>query len=330
MSTVSIILPTFNSVNIVQPTLDSVLSQTFTDFELLIVDSGSTDETVAYIKTIKDPRIKLHQLANAGAEGNMVRRNRGLFIAQSKYVTFINHGDLWSADKLELQLQALESNPRAMVAYSWLDHIDMNGEFVHRGSHSMASGDVMFDLLRGNFIETSSNPMIRRDIFDIVGNFDANFRLVSDWEMWLRIAMDYEFVVVPKVQVHFRDAPDALSADTRKMEKDALKLFNHIYGRTPKASEFRSEAYGNFYEYLASRTLKGEPSLTKATEGFSFLRKGLHYEPKLAWRKMRRIACIAAKATAYTALPAQHVEAGLQLYRRNIATIKRSDQMHMA
>ena len=319
MTTVSIILPTYNSIHIIQPTLDSIFSQTFQDFELIIVDDGSTDSTLDYLRALSDPRIKVFAYPNAGVGGPSVSRNRGLTKASGKYIALINHDDLWSPDKLEAQLVALQQNPEARVAYSWLDHIDINGDFVHEGSQSPASGDVLKELLKGNFIETGSNPLIDKSVFDEVGGFDPTFKLVADWEMWLRLAMRYEFALVPGVQVFFRDMPDALSANTPRMEQDGMKLFNHVFGRLPDSFlPLRTVALGNFYEYLASRTLKGAPQRDKSNLAIHFLSKAIRNCPSVLWRKSSRILLVTAKATAMRLLSARRVDGAMVAYKRKL------------
>ena len=320
MTTVSIILPTWNSTRIIRPTLESVFAQTFTDYELLIVDDGSTDNTVAYAEQIDDPRIKVFAYPNAGVGGPSAGRNRGLQHATGEFVALLNHDDLWSPNKLAAQIEALRENRHAMVAYSWLDHVDLNGDYVHRGSCSVAQGDILHELLLGNFIETGSNPLIRREAFDVVGGFDASFRIVADWEMWLRLATRFQFAVVPEVQVFFRDMPNALSANTVKMEQDALRLFEHTFSRLPAVLQpLRRKTMANFYEYLASRTLKGDPSAEKVQLALNFLNQSIRNDPMTLWTKRRRVISVLAKAFASVVLPPKQMEAAMTVYRKRFA-----------
>lgn len=110
---ISVIIPAYNSENTIIHTINSVLNQTFTDLELIVINDGSQDSTLDIVKQIQDPRIKVFSYSNAG--GN-VSRNRGLKLAVGEFVSFLDADDLWTPNKLESQLKALEKNLSAKVA----------------------------------------------------------------------------------------------------------------------------------------------------------------------------------------------------------------------
>ncbi|HBL15031.1 MAG TPA: glycosyl transferase family A, partial [Cyanobacteria bacterium UBA11162] len=105
----------------IKETIESILNQTFVDFELIVINDGSTDSTVDIVTSIQDSRLQVFSYPNAGLAAS---RNRGIDRATGKYISFIDADDLWTPDKLERQLKALEENPQAAVAYSWTDCID--------------------------------------------------------------------------------------------------------------------------------------------------------------------------------------------------------------
>ena len=240
---ISVITPVYNGATTIQETIESVLKQTFSDFELIIIDDGSQDSTTEIVSKIEDSRIKLFSYPNAGPAAS---RNRGIAHAQGKYIAFIDADDLWTPKKLEAQLKALQAHPQAAVAYSWTNHIDDLGQFVCSGLNNNFNGDVYPKLLFRNFLEHGSNPLIRRDVFSEVGNFDESWQCVGveDWDMYLRIAAKYHFVCVPLPQILYRISTNSLSNKIEKMEKAALyvikkKFFSSsFFPPTPEKKDY--------------------------------------------------------------------------------------------
>src|SRR5574338_867068 len=121
MPTISVILPVYNGEKTIQETIESVLQQTFEDFELIIINDGSQDATLHQVSTLSDARIKVFSYPNAGVSAS---RNRGIAQAEGEYIAFIDADDLWTPDKLGAQFKTLQTNPQVAVAYSWTNWID--------------------------------------------------------------------------------------------------------------------------------------------------------------------------------------------------------------
>ncbi|MHC5825871.1 MAG: glycosyltransferase, partial [Nostoc sp.] len=198
---ISVIIPAYNSEKTIKETIQSVLNQTFTDFELIIINDGSQDSTLEVVTQIQDPRIKVFSYSNAG--GN-VSRNRGLERAGGEFVSFLDADDLWTPDKLQSQLKALQENVTAKVAYSWTDYIDTKGQFLFSGKRINVNGNIYEDLLLNNFLENGSNPLISKKALITLGGFDEFLSAAQDWDMWLRLASKFDFVCVPCVQILYR------------------------------------------------------------------------------------------------------------------------------
>ncbi|NER48248.1 MAG: glycosyltransferase family 2 protein [Symploca sp. SIO1A3] len=126
MPTISVIIPAYNAQKTIQETINSVLNQTFSDFELIVINDGSQDSTLEIVSSISDRRMRVYSYPNAGPQKS---RNRGIAQATGEYVSFLDADDLWRADKLEAQLQALQGNSQAAVAYSWTDYINESGQY---------------------------------------------------------------------------------------------------------------------------------------------------------------------------------------------------------
>ncbi|MFP4219308.1 MAG: glycosyltransferase [Phormidium sp.] len=299
MVQISVILPVYNGMETIADTINSVLGQTFRDFELIVIDDGSTDDTLSVVKAIADERIQIHQFANAG-QGES--RNRGVALAQGDYLSFIDADDLWTADKLQHQWQALQTHPQAAVAYSWTDHIDENNQFFRAGPHLTFSGDVYKLLIISDFVGSGSNVLIRKSAFEAVGGFAPRLTPAEDWDLWVRLAANYEFVVVPQVQILYRTVTSSSSFNLAKMEASSLQVIDRIFAAAPPELQHLSRiCRGHRYKYLTYKALDLTPERRRARAAFRFLALALWYDPSL-WRR-RVIWKVLLRATAGWLLP---------------------------
>lgn len=266
---ISVIIPAYNSEKTIAHTINSVLNQSFTDLELIVINDGSQDSTLDIIKQIQDPRIKVFSYSNAG--GN-VSRNRGLNLAVGEFVSFLDADDLWMPDKLESQLKALEENLTAKVAYSWTDYIDANGEFVLSGKRINVNGDVYESLLVSNFLENGSNPLIYRTALITLGGFDESLAAAQDWDMWLRLASKFNFVCVPSVKILYRISANSVSSNLVRQEKACLQLLERAYKERPSAlNQTWNTSIANLYKYLTCKALQKPLNRQKGLTAAKFL-----------------------------------------------------------
>lgn len=168
MSTISMIIPAYNAEQTIRETIQSVLEQTFSDFEIIVIDDGSNDRTSDIIQKIADPRLKCFSYTNGGSS---VARNRGISHAKGEFIAFLDADDLWTPDKLELQIEALQKHPEAGVAYSWTYFLYENKHLSYADTSSFYEGDVYAELLIKNFLHNGSNPLIRKQAIDAIGLF---------------------------------------------------------------------------------------------------------------------------------------------------------------
>ncbi|MEH2297126.1 glycosyltransferase [Nostoc sp.] len=273
MTSISVIIPSYNSEKTIKTTIESVLSQSFSDLELIIINDGSTDSTLEIISNFQDSRIKIFSFENSG--GN-ISRNRGLKHAAGKFVSFLDADDIWTADKLARQLQALQENLGVMVAYSWTDYIDENGEFLLSGMHITVNGDVYEKLLVSNFLENGSNALIQRVAIIELGGFDESLNAGQDWDMWLRLACKFDFVCVPSVQILYRISPNSLSSNLARQEKGCLQVLKKAYQVRPLTDKnICSLSLANLYMYLTCKALQQPFSPYKGTLAARFIWKYL-------------------------------------------------------
>jgi len=301
MPIISVILPVYNGEKTILETIESVLKQTFSDFELIIVNDGSQDKTLEIVDTIKDPRIKVFSYPNNGPNSS---RNRGISKAKGEYISFIDADDLWTADKLEAQLKALQANSQAAIAYSWTDLIDESGQFLRRGAHINVSGDVYKNLLMINFLDNGSNPLIRRQALDEVGSFDESLTHAEDWDMWLRLAAHYHFVAVPSPQILYRVYPNSNSFNVSKLEAGSLQVIERAFVQAPESLQhLKKHSICNIYKYLNFKALEGPPVQRRGLMAARFLCHAVRHDPTLLRRRV--IWKILLKITTVILLPPQ-------------------------
>ena len=253
MPKVSVIIPTYNSSRTIRETLNSVFRQTYSDFEILLINDGSTDNLMEVLKCFQDSRLQILNYENGGLS---VARNRGIDRASGEYLIFLDADDLWSPDKLESHVNALDNaqktNPKAGVVYSWSYLLDDETN-TYCSSHSLRSeGNVLPKILEINLVANGSNPMITREAIDSVGYFDSDFQGASDWEYWIRLAQQWDYILIPKRQVFYRQSCTSMSSNVDKMEQDQLRVINTIFPSLPSNLQpIKPIALSNIYFYSA-------------------------------------------------------------------------------
>lgn len=301
MPLISVIVPAYNAEKTIQESVDSVLGQTFTDFELIVIDDGSTDGTLDILKDIPDPRLQVISQPNSGPPR---ARNHGVAVAQGDYFAFLDADDLWRPTKLADQLAALDAHPEAAIAYSWTDCIDETGAFVRRGGRFLSRGRIYPTLLLVDILENGSVPLIRRQAFMDVGGFDESLPAGQDWDLYLRLAVNHRFIAVPQVQVFYRMTSNSVSSNLDHLEQGAKQLLERAYQQAPpELCPLHRVSLGNLYKYLLFKALTGSPGRRQGLAAFRYLGMTLWYDPTLV--KARVLLKVGLKATLSTLLPPQ-------------------------
>ncbi|MEO6353630.1 MAG: glycosyltransferase family 2 protein [Burkholderiaceae bacterium] len=182
---VSVIIPSYNRGYCIAQCLRSVLSQTFADFEIIVVDDASSDDTRAQVLSIADSRI--HYLAHDSNQGGAVARNTGIRIAQGEFVAFLDSDDHWESDKLEKQIAALQQlGPKCGLSYTWISCVDDDGAETLRINPEI-DGMCFEEMLVSNFIGSFSNIVVRKSLLIEVCALDESFRSCQDWDLFIRL-----------------------------------------------------------------------------------------------------------------------------------------------
>jgi glycosyltransferase involved in cell wall biosynthesis len=255
MPYISVVIPAYNAERTLKETIQSVQDQTLTDIEIIIINDGSTDQTWNLIENLADSRIKAFSYENGGVA---VARNRGITHAIGEFIAFIDADDLWTPDKLELQLDALKQHPEAGVAYSWnYFYYEKTGDRTP-GHVANFEGNVYAPLLQENFLANGSNPLIRRQAIDQIGGFDSTFPHCADWDFYLRLAAQWQFVRVPKHQVFYRQSSHSMSSTkVNEIERQCLAMLEKAYQAAPIEYQLlKSKSLAWIYEYCTQQYLQ--------------------------------------------------------------------------
>lgn len=295
---ISVIIPVFNGERTVLETVQSVLQQTFTHFELIIINDGSSDRTLELLDTVEDQRVHVFSYENGGLP---VARNRGIERAQGQYITFIDADDLWTPTKLADQLAALQKNPDAGLAYSWTLTMDDQTGALHPGKFVSFEGDVYGQMLLSNFIASGSNAMLTTDAIRSVGEFDAALTSCEDWDYWLRVAAKWPFAVVTKPQILYRQSSGAMSSKVDVMEHNHMVVHHRAFQKAPahlKSLESRSLA--NEYQFLAQLAITHVDDATGLQVAWEKLLKAIKFHPPIIFS--RKSVTLIAKLILTTVL----------------------------
>jgi len=217
MPRVSVIIPAYNAERYLRETLDSVMAQTWRDFEAVVVDDGSTDGTREIVRSYGEP-VRLVEQANAGPSA---ARNRGVREARGELAAFVDADDVWLPEKLALQVPLFDAEGRVGLVYSRAEYMDEAGRPLPTQQNPKPEGDVYLRLLEGNCVPTSS-VVVRKACFEAAGGFAQDMVWAEDWHLWLRIARRHEFRVVDRVLVCHRSGGGSLSAQHEKAYLGAL------------------------------------------------------------------------------------------------------------
>ncbi|MBU6301079.1 MAG: glycosyltransferase family 2 protein [Verrucomicrobia bacterium] len=278
MPRVSIVIPSYNSVKYLPETLESVLHQDHQDFEVIVVNDGSTDETEAWFSAhVTDPRFRLITQAN---QGPSTARNTGIAASQGEYIAFLDSDDLWHPSKLTKQIEILDADPRAAMVYCWLANIDHLGTPTGKIRRYFNEGMVWSDLIKHNFIGCGSNAMVRRSCFDELGLFDPATTGIEDWDMWLRIADHHPFRVIREPLVYYRQHPASLSNNWFVLEKSFQRVLEKAFTSTETAkTQLKSMSYALAYLCLSWKPVQSRHR--NHIDSSRLLRQAVSYDPKL-------------------------------------------------
>jgi hypothetical protein len=234
MPKVSVIIPTYNRARVVGDAIDSVVAQTCRDFEITVVDDGSTDDTRAVVEQYASghgKHVRYVRQENAGAPA---ARNTGIRLATGEYVAFLDSDDLYLPRRLEVGVSALEGDPDTGASYVDARTVEAKGDVLMNSRINrfggVASGWILPALLRGDLIQTNTIT-IRRAVLDAVGGFDEKLWSGQDTDLWWRIAKRWPMIGIPETLVVVRELESSLSRGVGRKEDRLKRLSIWIEGQ---------------------------------------------------------------------------------------------------
>ena len=259
---ISIITPTFNRADFIIKALESVKVQTYENFEHIIVDDGSTDDTRERLKPfLKDPRFHYFYQEN---QGQSTARNLALSKMRGEFVCFLDSDNFWVHDKLADQISILYEKPGVDVVYGDLITINQAGEEMSRQNIPRFSGSISLQMLKDNCVSMNT-AMARRKCFDELGGMSGKYRVADDYDLWLRFSARYRFQYVPQYFAYYRVMEKQISSDKSARFAANELIINDFRKNFPDAltsAEF-AEGFAYFYTRKA-RYLAGSGKLGSA------------------------------------------------------------------
>lgn len=264
---VSVIMPVYNVEAFVAEAIDSVLAQTFKDFELVIVDDGGNDRSLDICSAYEDRRIRIVRQANRGLAG---ARNTGIAAARGEFVALLDSDDRWLPEKLALHVIHLENNPDIGVSYSPSRFIDMAGNPMRLKQNPKLQDVTPADIFCRNPVGNGSAAVIRRSALEMVAFrhphdfgracwFDESLRQSEDIEMWLRMAVagKVRFAGIAPALTEYRIGSAGLSSQVLRQYESWMVVLQRLQGYAPDfAAEHADRARAYQLRYLARRSIQ--------------------------------------------------------------------------
>lgn len=282
---VSVIMPCWNRERFIADAIRSVLGQTFTDLELIVVDDGSTDGTRDVVASFQDPRLRCLPREHRGISAAM---NAGLAAARGRYIARLDSDDLWLPEMLATQVAVLERRPEIGVVYSRAECTDSDWKPLGMSwGYPLRFPDDTFRSMVHNDCTCNITIVCRRECFERVGTYDESFQTSEDLDMWLRVARHYSFAftdrVLARVRLHGESITGGVSPDRdEQMERRGL-VFDKLFaspGLPPAIVAMKAHVYSNLH----------------TSNGLLWLG---HRKPRKALRAFRRAVAVSS-TPAYT------------------------------
>lgn len=280
MPKISVVIPNFNNAHYIGSALQSVLAQSYQDFEIIVVDDGSTDESRKVIGQFGE-RVRYLWQENQGLAG---ARNTGIRAAQGELIGLLDADDEWLPTYLTTMLTLRDQAPNGTVYYCAAQCMDSNGHTLPRAlGEPICTPEATYPtLIRANFL-IPSTILMQRDVIMAAGLFDRQLRSCEDWDLWLRIGPKHHFVGTSERLVRYRLHNASLSANVTGMHQAAQAVIEKNFGPDDSQryawSQEKRRAYGGLYRYFALTLVQRQNNWETAGK---YLQEALQIDPTIA------------------------------------------------
>ena len=260
---VSIVMPAYNAAQFLHQAIQSVLHQTFTNFELLILDDGSTDRSLQVANQVASGDRRIHSFSHPN-RGVSATRNRGIKLARGSLIAFLDADDIWLPDKLAAHVEHFQVNPNLAVSFSRVECLSLAGEPTGQVSTSRLCDLKPEDFLYENPTSTMSNPVARAEVFAQLGGFAEDMSYSEDLEWLLRVICyqrpglpPWQIEGIDRILVYYRASPAGLSASLTRMDTGWDVLIDRAREYAPDlVRQHYGLARAVHLRYLARRALR--------------------------------------------------------------------------
>ncbi|MBN1166546.1 MAG: glycosyltransferase [Methanospirillaceae archaeon] len=235
---VSVVIPVYNGSDYLREAIDSVLNQTYQNYEIIVVDDGSTDDTWEIILSYNEKIKGIHK-DNGGVASAL---NAGINVMSGDFFAWLSHDDIWDPDKLSKQVAFHKENPDIPASYTDFSHIDTSGRFIQFFKVPWYPREVALRKILGAAYINGSSIFIHKNCFEMIGNFDENLKYTQDTHMWLRILRTYEIGHIPFNIVTNRIHEKQGSRNIQLCTDEAKIMFNAFYNSIPAIELFPNQS----------------------------------------------------------------------------------------
>jgi len=271
MPKISVVIPTQNRAEFLRAAIQSVLNQTFQDFEIIIIDDASVDETANVVQGFKDPRI--WYVRHETRRGQGATRNAGIRQTSGEYVALLDDDDEWLPEKLERQAVVLDRSPlKVGLVYTGFSKIDTNSRQLIHTFIPKKRGSIFNDMCTDNWVGTCSTVMLRKQCFDVVGLFDESLAAGADWDLWLRISKEFDIEYLAEALVWYRVHGHSISTNHDSQIQGVeglLRKHGQVLAQCRKSYSSLHLALGVYYCYRGDLK-RGRKAFIKAIRAFPF------------------------------------------------------------
>ena len=268
LPTTSIVIPAYNAHKYIAATIDSVLAQDYLDYEIIVVNDGSKDNTLAIVNTFKNDKLRVYTQDNAGVSA---ARNRAISLARAPYIYFLDADDILAKDALGRCIRAIKENDQAIAVYGEaltfedptdLDNIDI---YNQPAFNQRPSGNILSDIISHNCIACGSVIMVKKAALKQTALFSTDIRLGEDWALWVELATHGEFIYLPSPVICFYRQHPASAARTLALSDNEMDpAIDYIFNLEKVKQVFNEEDLGKLknqakagaYCYTAQEYLK--------------------------------------------------------------------------
>lgn len=270
---VSVIIPVYNSAKYITDAIDSVLAQTYKNYEIIIVNDGSTDSTAEVVKKylrsqILDHRPQAIRYVYQENKGPSAARNRGIKEAKGEYIAFLDSDDVWLPEKIELQMAEILKSPSLGLITCGEINVNLinSTEEYSYGLRGLNRNKALNLLLLKNIIHGGSPVLIRKECLDRVGLFDEKLQVAEDWDLWLRICRHYDFKGIDKPLVKILIRENSQCSDGYKNIINEIRFLDKVFSDSSFKKNWiiKKKAYGlRYYAAAIAFRENGKISDTK-------------------------------------------------------------------